>query len=105
MTSAHPEAPDTLLEALQGASIIEEHHTLMGAVIEKIQSAESGLNEACISLIKGFEVCFSKSVMVWIVAPDTLSGERKEPDRGSNLCSQEDSLNDIYFSSVISRRL
>ena len=91
--------------ALKSASIVDEHRALMGAVIEKIRYAESGLNGACISLIKGFEVCFSKSVMVWIVAPDTLFGERKEPDRGSNLCSQEDSLNDIYFSSVISRRL
>ena len=53
--------------ALKSASIIDEHRALMGAVIEKIQSAESGLNGACISLIKGFEVCFSKSVIVWIV--------------------------------------
>ena len=44
--------------ALRDASIIDEHRALMGAVIEKIQSTESGLNEACISLIKGFEVCY-----------------------------------------------
>ena len=31
---------------------------IMGAMIEKIQSAESGLNESCLSLIKGFVVCF-----------------------------------------------
>ena len=28
-TSVHPEAPNTLLEALQSASIVEEHRTLM----------------------------------------------------------------------------
>ena len=57
-TSVQPEVPDTLLVVLKSASIVEEHRALMGAVIEKIQSAESGLNEACISLITGFEVCF-----------------------------------------------
>ena len=76
-TSVQPEVSDALLEALKSGSILDEHRALMGAVIEKIQSAESGVNGACISLIKGFEVCFSKSVMVWIVAPDTLFGERK----------------------------
>ena len=44
--------------ALRDASIVDEHRALTGAVIEKIQSTGSGLNEACISLIKGFEVCF-----------------------------------------------
>ena len=57
-TSAQPEVPDTLSAALKSASIVEEHRALMGAVIEKIQSAKSRLNEACISLITGFEVCF-----------------------------------------------
>ena len=57
-TSVQPEVSDALLVALKSASIVDEHRALMGAVIEKIQSAESGLNEACISLIRGFEVCF-----------------------------------------------
>ena len=57
-TSIHPKVRDSLSTALKSASIIDEHRALMGAVIEKIQSAESGLNESCISLIKGFEVCF-----------------------------------------------
>jgi len=57
-TSVHPEVSDALLVALRDASIVDEHRALMGAVIEKIQSTESGLNEACISLIKGFEVCY-----------------------------------------------
>ena len=56
MTSVHPEAPDNLLEVLQGASIVEEHHTLMGTMIERIQSAKSGLAEACTSLLIGFDV-------------------------------------------------
>ena len=63
-TSVQPEVPDALLVALKSASIVDEHHALMGAVIEKIQSAESGLKESCISLIRGFEIGFIKSVMV-----------------------------------------
>ena len=42
--------------ALQSASVMDEHRILMGAVIEKVQSAKSGLNEACSSLLIGFEV-------------------------------------------------
>ena len=60
-TSVQPGVPDTLLAALKGASIVDEHRALMGAVIEKIQSAESGWNESCVSLIRGFEVCFMSS--------------------------------------------
>src|SRR3954469_4407364 len=51
-----PEAPDNLLEVLNGASIDEEHCTIMSAVIQKVQSAKSGLTEACASLLTGFEV-------------------------------------------------
>ena len=51
-----PEAPDNMLEALQGTSIDEGHHTIMSAVIQKVQSAKSGLTEACTSLLTGFEV-------------------------------------------------
>ena len=56
--SVQPEAPDNLLEALNGATIDEEHRTVMSAVIQKVQSAKSGLTEACISLLTGFEVSF-----------------------------------------------
>ena len=44
-------------EALQHTSIVEEHLTLMGVVMEKVQFAESRLNEAFDSLLTGFEVC------------------------------------------------
>ena len=44
------------MEALRGASVMEEHCVLMGTVIEKVQSAKSGLNEACSNLLTGFEV-------------------------------------------------
>ena len=54
--SVQPEAPDNLLEALNGASIKEEHRTVMSAVIQKVQLAKSGLTEACNSLLTGFEV-------------------------------------------------
>ena len=55
--SVQPETPDNLLEVLNGASIDEEHRTVMSAVIQKVQSAKSGLTEACTSLLTGFEVC------------------------------------------------
>ena len=51
-----PEAPDNMLEALQGASIDEEHRAIMSAVVQKVQSAKNGLTEACTSLLTGFEV-------------------------------------------------
>ena len=56
MTPVQPGAPDNLLEALRGASIVDEHRILMGTVIERVQSAKSGLTEACSSLLTGFEV-------------------------------------------------
>ena len=56
VTSANPEAPNTMVDALQSASILEEHRTLMGTVAERIQSAKSSLNEAFSSLLTGFEV-------------------------------------------------
>ena len=55
--SVQLEAPDNLLEVLNGASIDEEHRTVMSAVIQKVQSAKSGVTEACASLLTGFEVC------------------------------------------------
>ena len=51
-----PEAPGNMLEALQGASIDKEHRAIMSAVVQKVQSAKSGLTEACTSLLTGFEV-------------------------------------------------
>ena len=57
MTSMNPEVPNTLMDVLQSASVLEEHRTLMGTVFEKIQSVKSGLNEAFTSLQTGFEVC------------------------------------------------
>ena len=54
VTPVQPGAPDNLLEVLEGASINEEHRT--SAVVQKVQSAKSGLTEACTSLLTGFEV-------------------------------------------------
>ena len=56
VSSVQPEAPDNLLEALCSASIEEEHRTIMSVVTEKVQSAKSGLTEACASLLTVFEV-------------------------------------------------
>ena len=55
--SVQPEALNNMLGALQGASIDEEHRAIMSAVVQKVQSAKSGLTEACTSLLTGFEVC------------------------------------------------
>ena len=55
-SSAQPEAPDNLLDVLKGASIDEEHRTIMSTVVQKVRSAKSGLTEACASLLTGFEV-------------------------------------------------
>ena len=57
VTSVQPQAPDNLLEALNGASIDEEHRTVMNVVIQKVQSAKSVLTETCASLLTGFDVC------------------------------------------------
>ena len=45
-----------MLEVLRSASIEEEHRTIMSAVIQKVQSAKSGLTKAYASLLTGFEV-------------------------------------------------
>ena len=47
---------EELKDLLGRASISEEHRALMGMVIERISSAESGLYEAARSLLTGFEV-------------------------------------------------
>ena len=47
---------DVLRELLGRAAILEEHRTLMGTVMERISSTESGLHEAFMSLLTGFEV-------------------------------------------------
>ena len=62
MTSVTPEASDSLLEVLRGASMDEEHRTLMSAVIQKVRSANSRLTETCTSLLTGFEVSNQKCV-------------------------------------------
>ena len=47
---------DALKDLLGQAAVSEAHCTLMGTVIERISSAENGLHEAFMSLLKGFEV-------------------------------------------------
>ena len=61
-TSTYTELSGGLLTALKNASVVDEHRTLMGAVVGKIQAAESGLNESCLGLIKAFEVWFIKNL-------------------------------------------
>ena len=57
VTCTNTEASNKLMDALQGASILEGHRNLMGTVVEKVQSAKSGLDEAFTCLLTGFEVC------------------------------------------------
>ena len=52
--------PDILTGLLERAALSEEHRSLMSAVLKKISSATSGLNEAFTSLLRGFEVCSEK---------------------------------------------
>ena len=47
---------EELMILLGRASISEEHRALMGTVIGRISSAESGLHETVRSLLTGFEV-------------------------------------------------
>ena len=47
---------DALMGLLEQAAISEAHRTLMGTVVERISSAENGLQEAFMSLLRGFEV-------------------------------------------------
>ena len=63
----------------------------MGTVMERISSAESGLHEALMSLLTGFEVCeiICDSTAHVIVAPETLvvienGGEQRIKFLGNN---------------------
>ena len=47
---------DVLRDLLEKVAISVEHRILMGTMIERISSAESGLHEAFMSLLTGFEV-------------------------------------------------
>ena len=47
---------DVLRELVGRADISDDHRVLMNMVMERISSAESGLHEAFMSLLTGFEV-------------------------------------------------
>ena len=58
--------PDTLTFLLERAALSEEHRSLMSMVLEKISSATIGLNEAFMSMLRGFEVCNEKYIIFWL---------------------------------------
>ena len=58
--------PEELKILLGRASISEEHRSLMSTVLKKISSATSGLNEAFMSMLRGFEVCNEKYIIFWL---------------------------------------
>ena len=60
---------DVLRELLERAAISEEHCMLMGTVMERISSAESGLHEAFMSLLTGFEV---HEMIYFLIVPHML---------------------------------
>ena len=62
--------PDALINLLGRAAISEAHRTLMGTVVERISSAESGLHEAFMSLLRGFEV--RKVICIFLTVLHTL---------------------------------
>ena len=57
------------MNLLEQAAISEAHRTLMGMVIERISSAESGLHEAFMSLLEVFEV---REIVYVFTVPHTL---------------------------------
>ena len=57
VSSVQAELPSGILTSLKNASIVDKHRALVGEVVARIQSVESGLNTSCLSLIKAFEVC------------------------------------------------
>ena len=59
--------PNILTGLLESAALSEDHHTLMGTVLEKISSATSGLNEDFRSMLRGFEVS-SEIRRFWLYA-------------------------------------
>ena len=61
--------PDALMSLLEQVAISEACRTLMGTVFERISSAESGLHEAFMSLLRGFEV---RKVIFFLTVPHTL---------------------------------
>ena len=56
--------PNTLMGLLRQAPVSEEHRTLMGMVIKRISSVKSGLDEAFMSLLRGFEV---RNVAIFVI--------------------------------------
>ena len=60
-------SPDVLTGLLERVALSEEDRSLMSAVVKKISSATSGLNEAFTSLLRGFEVCNGKLTISLVV--------------------------------------
>ena len=61
--------PDSLRNLLEQAAISEAHRMLMGTVVERISSAESGLHEAFMSLLRGIEV--RKVICIFLMVQHT----------------------------------
>ncbi|XP_044346205.1 uncharacterized protein [Triticum aestivum] len=88
MTSVAPEASDSLLEVLRGASMGEEHHTLMSAVIQKVRSAKRGLTEARTSLLTGFEAVLLAAA-AWTTEVAGLERDLKQAEEELGLTKRQ----------------
>ena len=66
--------PDTLTGLLERAALSEDHRSLMSTVLKKISSATGWLNEAFMSLLKGFEV--HNEIHNFLVVPHALGVPR-----------------------------
>ena len=60
---------DALRDLLKRATISEEHRTLMSTVMKRISSTESGLHNAFMSLLMGFE----ERIMIYLCNSTTHS--------------------------------
>ena len=77
---------DTLKDLLGQAIVSEAHHALMGTVIERISSTESGLHEAFMSLLKGFEV---RDIVYVLTVPHKLGVPYADSSPRDSGCPQK----------------
>ena len=92
-------------DALTSSFIAEEHHALMGVVLQNLRFVDNGLKEAFNGLLTGFkvsQVMFSlkefllyKCIASYTVAPETLTGLIKAGQR---------IISDINVRRVMRRR-
>ena len=79
--------PDALMSLLEQVAISEACRTLMGTVFERISSAESGLHEAFMSLLRGFEV--REVICIFLTVPHMLGVPYADSSPSDSSCRPE----------------